>query len=89
MTTATIRDIDGVKLVHGAIKAAVRTSPNHDVERPCSRKRANWRTSTTSSDEKQNPPPKPTNAQEEKQFFVELVGKEHIDERTKTAEKVS
>jgi hypothetical protein len=38
-------------------------------------------------DKKENLPPKPTNAQEEDEFF-DLVGKEHVDERTKTAEKV-
>ena len=33
MTRATIRNVDRVKLVCGAIDAAVRTGPNHEIER--------------------------------------------------------
>jgi hypothetical protein len=38
-------------------------------------------------DKKENPPPKPTQAEEEQEFF-DLVGKEHVDQRAKTAEEV-
>ena len=38
-------------------------------------------------DKEENPSPKPTQAEEEQEFF-DLVGKEHVDRRAKTAEDV-
>jgi hypothetical protein len=39
------------------------------------------------SDKEENPSPKSTQAEEEQEFF-DLVGKEHVDRRAKTAEDV-
>ena len=38
-------------------------------------------------DKEENPSPKPTQAEEEQEFF-DLVGKEHVERRAKTAEDV-